>query len=663
MKHTINLSKLLICCLVLLSFFTTKIYASDGRPTARYYISKAKEVKTTAPEQSLEYLQQALMICIENNNVEEQVECYMLIGEINMDNRLYESAVNSTLKALSLKNNNARQKASYNKKKVKEAETVSIGQIYLQLAMGHDLNNRSSEAIKILNTPSNFANEKERKEADLLLAEIYKKQKNYEQSLKQYDKVLKDNNIEASANDLAFINSKIAEVYKDQKISDKSLEYLKKAKIEALESKDTELIKDINNLLSEELSENNNYKEEIKVREQNLNISISKKDTTAYVNEAVALAYLYLRSNQFKKAEDLVNRVIYFAQNNQKHIKLEALAYKAKAMLYQLNGNYPLSNTYYKYYANTVDTLLKVLEEKEAKNLRTSNLYAQKQKQIDLLEKDITISRKTIEALSHAQAAVDERISRQRIIIWSLTIGIIFVIISTYLIYKNAQKRRLANQLLALKSLRSQMNPHFIFNALNSVNSFISINDEKSANKYLADFSKLMRMVMENSQHEFISLSQEMEILSLYLSLEHFRFQNKFDYEFNIDKRIDKDFVSIPPMIIQPHIENAVWHGLRYKEDKGLLKVDVTKESDEYIKITISDNGIGRKKSQELKTKNQKNNKSTGIQNTESRIQLIREIYGKDISIHIADANVEQEDIGTLVEITIPSHLNQESYA
>lgn len=661
MKHTKGLSKLLVYSLLMLCLIVPKIYASDGKPTARFYINKAKEVKATAPEQGLEYLQQALVICIENNNVEEQVECYLLIGEINMENRLYESAVTSTLKALSLKNSNVRQKATH--KKFKEAPTVSLGTLYLQLAKGYDLSNRSSEALKILNTPSNFSTERERKEADLLLAEIYKKQKNYEQSLKQYDKVLNDNTIKTSSNDLAFINSKIAEVYKDQKISTKSIEYLKKAKIEALESKDTELIKGINNLISEEFSENNNYKEEIKVREQNLNISISKKDTTAYVNEAVALAYLYLRSNQFKKAEDLVNRVIYFAQNNQKHIKLEALAYKAKAMLYQLNGNYPLSNTYYKYYANTVDTLLKLLDEKEAKNLRTSVLYAEKQKQIDLLEKDATISRKTIEALSHAQAAVDERISRQRIIIWSLTIGIIFVIISTYLIYKNAQKRRLANQLLALKSLRSQMNPHFIFNALNSVNSFISINDEKSANKYLADFSKLMRMVMENSQQEFITLSQEVEILQLYLSLEHFRFQNKFDYEFNIDQRIDKDFVSIPPMIIQPHIENAVWHGLRYKEGKGKLIVDVIKESDEHIKVYISDNGIGRKKSQELKTKNQKNNKSTGIKNTESRIQLIKEIYGKDISIHISDAYVEQEDIGTLVEITIPSHINQENYA
>lgn len=660
--HVINKNLKLIFSVLLVFVAPFNSYSSDGRETARYYIDKAKEIRFSAPEKSLEYLQQALVLCIKSDNVEEQVECYTLIGDINLQNKLYESALNNTSKALNLKNSITTSKKTFKKPKTSR-NSISKGEIYLQLANAYHLNNKSDDALKILQNNTYFETEKEKTDADLLIAEVYKSQKNYKESLKQYDKLLKKNNIDVSSNDLAIINSKIAEVYRDQNISDKSLEYLKKAKVDALESKDIDLIKDINNLISEELNENNNYKEEIKIREQNLNISISKKDTSSYINEAVALAYLYLRSNQFKKAEDLANRVIYFAQTNHKHIKVEAMAYKAKAILYQLNGNYPLSNTYYKYYANTIDTLLKLIDEKEAKSMKTSALFAEKQKQIDLLEKDVMINKKTIEAMSSAQTAIDERIARQKIIIWSLTLGLILIILSTYLIYKNAQRRRLANQLLALKSLRSQMNPHFIFNALNSVNSFISINDEKSANKYLADFSRLMRMVMENSQYEFINLSQETEILTLYLSLEHFRFLNKFEYEFIIDDRIDRDFVSIPPMIVQPHIENAIWHGLRYKANKGFLKIQIFKLDEDMIKITITDNGIGRTKSQELKTKNQKSNKSTGIKNTESRIQLIKEIYGRDISINIMDANPNENDTGTIVEIIIPSFLNQENHA
>ena len=104
--------------------------------------------------------------------------------------------------------------------------------------------------------------------------------------------------------------------------------------------------------------------------------------------------------------------------------------------------------------------------------------------------------------------------------------------------YRNIRQQRINNNLLALRTLRTQMNPHFIFNALNSVNSFIAMNDERTANRYLSDFSKLMRSVLENSEEDFIPLSKEVELLQLYTQLEHFRFQDKFDYEFEVDEAI-----------------------------------------------------------------------------------------------------------------------------
>src|SRR5204862_3297001 len=113
--------------------------------------------------------------------------------------------------------------------------------------------------------------------------------------------------------------------------------------------------------------------------------------------------------------------------------------------------------------------------------------------------------------------------------------------VTSYFIYKNAQASKVANQLLALKSLRSQMNPHFIFNALNSVNHFIAQQDERTANKFLSEFSQLMRLVLENSQEDFIPLNKEQEILSLYLKLEHYRFRDKFDYHVEVDKEINAD--------------------------------------------------------------------------------------------------------------------------
>ncbi len=244
--------------------------------------------------------------------------------------------------------------------------------------------------------------------------------------------------------------------------------------------------------------------------------------------------------------------------------------------------------------------------------------------------------------------------SGQRIIIYALVAGLILVIVAAWLVYKNARKRRIANQLLALKSLRSQMNPHFIFNALNSVNSFISKNDEKSANKYLADFSRLMRMVMENSQHDFIPLSQEIEILNLYLTLEHYRFRDKFEYTFEVAKEIDADQFEIPPMLIQPYIENAIWHGLRYKEEKGFLWLSFSVKEKDILRIVIEDNGIGRKKSALLKTPNQKANKSTGIKNTESRVELINELFGENLRVVIEDFDPTIEDTGTRITVDVP---------
>jgi two-component system LytT family sensor kinase len=239
------------------------------------------------------------------------------------------------------------------------------------------------------------------------------------------------------------------------------------------------------------------------------------------------------------------------------------------------------------------------------------------------------LNEKTIQLLN-------EEKSFSKLVIYALLMGLLIVFVSSWIVYINAKKRRIANQSLVLRSLRSQMNPHFIFNALNSVNNFISKNDERSANKYLSDFSKLMRTVMENSRYEFISLSTELSILQLYLSLEHARFKDKFDYRLTVSEELSLEQTQIPPMLIQPYIENAIWHGLRYKEEKGLLTVNILPNAGD-IMVTIEDNGIGRKRSAELKTHNQKDKDSIGLKNTEARIAIINELYKTHMRVSIED--------------------------
>lgn len=200
------------------------------------------------------------------------------------------------------------------------------------------------------------------------------------------------------------------------------------------------------------------------------------------------------------------------------------------------------------------------------------------------------------------------------------------------------------------------MNPHFIFNALNSVNNYIAKSDERSANRYLSEFSSLMRSVLENSEEDFIPLTKELELLKLYIKLEHSRFPEKFDYVVKVEEEADVSAFQIPPMLLQPYIENAIWHGLRYKEEKGFLHVELEQKDRESIIITITDNGIGRKKSAELKTRNQRKQKSKGMGTIKKRIDILNDMYKNKLGVHISDLN--EDGTGTKVVFTLKNKAN-----
>jgi len=173
-----------------------------------------------------------------------------------------------------------------------------------------------------------------------------------------------------------------------------------------------------------------------------------------------------------------------------------------------------------------------------------------------------------------------------------------------------------------MQTLRSQMNPHFLFNTLNSINSFIILNKTEDASSYLTTFSKLMRSILENSKHEMISLQKELQTLKLYLELESVRLEHSFDYQYDIDPKIDTGYIRIPPLIIQPFTENAIWHGLRNKQGKGLLIIRVRQPDNETLQIIIKDDGIGREASRKLK-KDQTHHKSYGIEITAERLLML----------------------------------------
>ena len=175
---------------------------------------------------------------------------------------------------------------------------------------------------------------------------------------------------------------------------------------------------------------------------------------------------------------------------------------------------------------------------------------------------------------------------------------------------------------LELQALRAQMNPHFIFNCLSSINRFILINKTEEASDYLTKFSRLIRMALHNSEKSFISLESEIEALRLYLDLERLRFKDSFNYSITFVNTIDLSSVFIPPMLVQPFAENAIWHGLMHKQGTGCLDITLSIE-EKVLSCIITDNGIGRDKAALINTKSAEKNKSMGVQITAERLALL----------------------------------------
>ncbi|MEO8085210.1 MAG: two-component regulator propeller domain-containing protein [Bacteroidota bacterium] len=247
---------------------------------------------------------------------------------------------------------------------------------------------------------------------------------------------------------------------------------------------------------------------------------------------------------------------------------------------------------------------------------------------------------------------------------WFRMVAITFLCLLAYLFYylrirkiKREEKRRSEiNRQIAearLTALSAQMNPHFIFNSLNSIQHFISESEKENALKYLSKFSKLIRLVLQNAGKNSNSIANEISMLEFYLELEALRFSNKFSYHFVIDPGIDKEAFEIPSMLLQPYVENAIIHGLLNKSEPGQINIKFSKMNDKLLCI-IEDNGIGRLAAATIKNKKLLKNESLGMKMTEERMQMLERITNKKVKIVVVDLKSERgEATGTRVEIEI----------
>lgn len=207
---------------------------------------------------------------------------------------------------------------------------------------------------------------------------------------------------------------------------------------------------------------------------------------------------------------------------------------------------------------------------------------------------------------------------------------------------------------LEMQALRAQMNPHFIFNCLNSINRFMLKNESEAASDYLTKFSKLIRLILQNSQSKAVALENELEALQLYIEMEALRFEGQFSYSMRVDPLLEVEDLEVPPLIIQPYVENAIWHGLMHKEGQGQLVIQLQRDKD-MLCCLIIDDGIGRKRACELKSKTATKRKSLGMQITAHRLELINTLNEKQTTVEVTDLMTPQgEPCGTQVLLKMP---------
>ncbi|MBW6460184.1 MAG: tetratricopeptide repeat protein [Bacteroidales bacterium] len=350
---------------------------------------------------------------------------------------------------------------------------------------------------------------------------------------------------------------------------------------------------------------------------------------------------IYRDWERYPEAIGYYNRSIELALKNNDLYNLSWL-YKDISDLYERTGEYKQALENMKQAAVYQDSLTSVNYQQRMAGARSQYEAEKNARELELLSL---------------------KLQRNRFLNWALATGIgLVLIIALLIIIRSRLKARQRIEAMNRKvselhqtNLRQQMNPHFIFNTLNSIQYYVFQNDKISSNNYMTKFASLIRKTLENSRHTAITIQEELETLSLYLELESLRFKEKFEWRIDVDDEIDTLTYKMPTMLIQPYVENAITHGLMHKENgKGHLRIGLFLKN-EQILCTIEDDGIGRARAIEIKQQKNGHHQSMGITITESRLRLVNELYGKKMKVQYTDLLDDSGNpAGTRVLINIP---------
>lgn len=549
--------------------------------------------------------------------------CYYFKGE-------YNEAINYYLESLN------RSKKSKNSLDIAKAQQ-NLAMVYAQLGSFVDAQKYFEQSLLIyenLNYKSGIANVLNN------IGSIYNEQKRYKDAIVVLLKALKIYESQNSKINIASVLNNIGQTYEYLNDYAKTKEYyLKSLKIcEELDNK-----QGVVRLLYSfgALEENQNKPHEALVYYEKsiaLATQIKFDKITARILLGMSNCYNLLRA--YKQSLQYANEALEIASKNNDYTDIKD-CYELLSIIHESCGDYKSSLLFSRKYYQFKDSLLGEKEKRELNTLQIKYDTQRKEREIEKLEQ-----------LSQIQ---ELQLTRDRYSLYGLSAVIALVtIIALLVIQRNRLRNERKSVQMEQKLLRSQMNPHFIFNALGAIQSFIQKNKSEEATNYLSKFARLVRLILENSRMDYVSLGKEVKTLENYLQLQQLLFENGFDYTITVDEKIDQENICIPPMLAQPFIENALKHGIAPNQAKGNIHISF-KSVNNLILFEVTDNGIGIQKAMELKNINNKDHKSLATEITNERLYNFNKNNKRKIDITIEELKNKMNDvIGTKVTFEIP---------
>lgn len=659
-------------------------FPSVKKDSVAIYLDSAQKMAPSNNMRAVGLINRAIELCIISNDRSREALAYLALGNIQQNLGQHSLAIDNyrrVIRAFDTLGKNKISKKEYEKSFEITEDNTTLFHAYVQMAVSQMETGMSSEALKNIDIGLGLNAvdllEGQKNEAKRVKAKILISENKPDAAIQLLNEILNEERSAGNQRGEAETLYRLGDAYAKKIDYPASNQYYTLAKQLADNGGFAEISLAANNALALYYRLSGELEKEIQIRQSNISINEQYNNSLAVSKENLEIGNAYLRNNDVQQAEPFLRQGLMemneanlapsaieavdqplFVQYKSARFRESAEGFLKLAEGFYNQSNYQKAIEYYNLYSQLQDSLELAREEELTRAISLSSSIGKNQQRLELLEKETALNDRSIEILRKDQELKGQQIFNRNLIILSLIGCIAAILIAGWIIFRNIRARRKADKLLALRSLTGQMNPHFIFNALNSVNEFVAARDELAANRYLTSFSKLMRQVLDDSRKTLITLSDELEMLNHYLKLEHARFSDKFDYHLEIAEELKDSELMIPPMLVQPYVENAVWHGLRYKSVKGELNI-IFRLAQGQLEIYIQDNGIGTKKSRELKTSNQKRQSSVGMKNTETRMNLLNEIYSTAIAVSITELNPGADDPGTSVKLTIPLDLEK----